>query len=135
MSLNPNEQNQAPSYPATSNIESKETPLRFQELAPALRVYERNLLLRIEQLEQHLQLNTLALKALEIRLVQELQALQQAQALHTETLGKVDKIVRRGLWWRRIRAFFGWLILIALVAGALYLYFIFDWRSLISSLL
>jgi len=135
MSLNPNEQNQAPSYPATSNIESKETPLRFQELAPALRVYERNLLLRIEQLEQHLQLNTLALKALEIRLVQELQALQQAQALHTETLGKVDKIVRRGLWWRRIRAFFGWLILIALVAGALYLYFIFDWRSLITSFL
>ncbi len=135
MSLNPNEQNQAPSYPATSNIESKETPLRFQELAPALRVYERNLLLRIEQLEQHLQLNTLALKALEIRLVQELQALQQAQVLHTETLGKVDKIVRRGLWWRRFRAFFGWLILIGLVAGALYLYFIFDWRSLVSSLL
>lgn len=135
MSLNPNEQNQAPSYPATSNIESKETPLRFQELAPALRVYERNLLLRIEQLEQHLQLNTLALKALEIRLVQELQALQQTQVLHTETLGKVDKIVRRGLWWRRLRAFFGWLILIGLVAGALYLYFIFDWRSLVSSLL
>lgn len=135
MSLNPNEQNQAPSYPATSNIESKETPLRFQELAPALRVYERNLLLRIEQLEQHLQLNTLALKALEIRLVQELQALQQTQVLHTETLGKVDKIVRRGLWWRRFRAFFGWLILIGLVAGALYLYFIFDWRSLVSSLL
>lgn len=135
MSLNPNEQNQAPSYPATSNIESKETPLRFQELAPALRVYERNLLLRIEQLEQHLQLNTLALKALEIRLVQELQALQQAQVLHTETLGKVDKIVRRGLWWRRIRAFFGWLILIALVAGALYLYFVFDWHSLVSSFL
>ena len=135
MSLNPNEQNQAPSYPATSNIEGKETPLRFQELAPALRVYERNLLLRIEQLEQHLQLNTLALKALEIRLVQELQALQQTQVLHTETLGKVDKIVRRGLWWRRFRAFFGWLILIGLVAGALYLYFIFDWRSLVSSLL
>lgn len=135
MSLNPNEQNQAPSYPVNSNIESQETPLRFQELAPALRVYERNLLLRIEQLEQHVQLNTLTLKALEMRLVQELQTLQQAQALHTETLGKVDKIVRRGLWWRRIRAFFGWLILIALVAGALYLYFIFDWRSLVSSLL
>ncbi len=135
MSLNPSEQNQAPSYPANSNMESKEALLRFQELAPALRVYEKNLLLRIEQLEQHLQLNTLALKALEIRLIQELQALQQAQAQHTETLGKVDKIVRRGLWWRRIRAFFGWLILLALVAGALYLYFIFDWRSLVSSLL
>ncbi|MFN8491837.1 MAG: hypothetical protein U0350_29825 [Caldilineaceae bacterium] len=128
MSLDTNEKSQV-----VGQVENNHNDNR--ELAPALRVYEKNLLLRIEQLEQHLHANTLALRALETRLLQELQALQQAQALHTETLGKVDKIVRRGLWWRRIRAFFGWLILLALVAGALYLYFIFDWRSLLSSFL
>ncbi len=105
---------------------------RFNELAPALRIYEKNLLLRIDELEQKLQANTAAIQALEARLLQEFSDIKQAQITHAATLGSVNKIVRRELWMRRLRALFGWLLLLALVGGALYLYYFFDWRSLLS---
>lgn len=105
---------------------------RFNELAPALRIYEKNLLLRLDELEQKLQANTTAIQMLEERLFQELNIIKQAQITQSATLGNVNKIVRRELWMRRLRALVGWIFLLALVGGALYLYYFFDWRSLFS---
>jgi flagellar biosynthesis regulator FlaF len=120
---------------ADKNAETREPLQRFNELAPALRIYEKNLLLRIDELEQKLQANTMAIQTLEEHLLQELSAIKQAQATHAETLISVDKIVRRGLWLRRLRAIIGWLLLIAIAGGAVYIYYFFNWNSLLSMLI
>ncbi len=133
MSIDRNVNKGEPSSLTGKNGETSEPIARFNELAPALRIYEKNLLLRLDELEQQLQANTTAIQTLEMRLVQELSILRQAQQTNAETLVSVNKIVRRGLWMSRLRALIGWLILLGLVGGALYLYYFFDWRSLIPS--
>jgi len=131
MSMNTDENNRV-----TDDIsEPQAAAPRYQELAPALRVYEKNLHLRLDQLEQKLQMHTRAFQALEAHVLEELKAIQQAQVVHTETVIKLDKTMRRGIWWRRLRGLLSWLLLIAAVAGALYLYYIFDWHSVIPSFL
>ena len=135
MSMNADESNKVIDNTKEAREEAKEIVPHFQALAPALRVYEKNLLLRLDQIEQKLQANTLAFQALEARLLQELKAIQEAQVSHAETLSKVDKTMRRGIWWRRLRALIGWLLLLAAIAGALYLYYTFDWHSLIPAFL
>ena len=132
MSVDRNVNKSEPLSLTDKNGETREPPPRFNELAPALRIYEKNLLLRLDELEQKLQANTTAIQLLEERLLQELNTIKQAQITQAATLGSVNKIVRRELWMRRLRSLFGWLILLALVGGALYLYYFFDWRSLFS---
>ncbi|CAN5480647.1 hypothetical protein BH10CHL1_BH10CHL1_35240 [soil metagenome] len=130
MSVDRNVNRDEPLSLTDKNGETRES--RFNELAPALRVYEKNLLLRLDEFEQQLQANTAAIQLLEERLLQELSTIKQAQITQAATLGSVNKIVRRDLWMRRIRGLISWLLLLAVVGGAFYLYYFFDWRSLLS---
>ena len=68
-----------------------------------------------------------ALQAVNQQLVDELVLLRQGQATHGEAVGKLEREVRRGRWWRRISAAIRWLIFLAIL-GAL-IYFLADWRS------